>query len=783
MKKTLLVCSLLILFVSELYAQNLALGQWKVHLPYIKTKNIADTGNRLYCASERGLFYYERNDNSVIPLSKITGLAELSVSTIAYDSQTKVLVVAYSNANIDLLTQNKIINVSDIKRKNITGDKNIYGITFYNNLAYLSCGFGIVVLDLIKNEIKDTYFIGANGSQRIIYDISFNGNFIYAAAEDGVYRADINNPSLGNFNNWTKVVDDIGNAGDYNLIEVFDNKIFVNYAKANLIDNIIMFDGNSWVTPPLSISQIVGKNYSFRTSNDKFYITNNYSVSVFDNSLNRIRYIDNAVYNNPDPRDAYIDSDETLWIADFQQGLARMTPTNAYYFIFPNGPQSELVSAMSVVNSHLWITHATRTAGWFNTYEPGNFSDYTGGNWKTYNNKTLPGTGYNFDDFFDMMSIAVDPDNANHAYIGSKVNGVLEMLNGLPVNAFRENNSSLQVGIGNPTQCQAVGMGFDSNKNLWVLNSLAAKPLNVKTPAGDWKAFSIPVISGAPLYGDLTIDSYGQKWVNIIGNNSPLGNGLAVFDDNGTFDDATDDRARFLTTGIGRGNLPSFDIRAIVEDKENEIWVGTGKGVCVFYSPSSIISSNNFDAQQILIKQDGINQYLLETEVVTAIAVDGANRKWIGTESGGVFLMSADGTKQIPNFNENNSPLLSNYIIAISIDQKTGEVFLGTNKGLISYKGDAVDGTGGCKDVLVFPNPVRENYSGPIAIRGLVPNGVVKITDVSGNIVYETKANGTQAIWYGKNFNGEKAHTGVYLVFSTDEEGENTCVTKLLFIN
>jgi hypothetical protein len=205
--------------------------------------------------------------------------------------------------------------------------------------------------------------------------------------------------------------------------------------------------------------------------------------------------------------------------------------------------------------------------------------------------------------------------------------------------------------------------------------------------------------------------------------------------------------------------------------------------VAVIYAPSSIINSENYDAQQILIKQDGINQYLLESEVVTAIAVDGANRKWIGTESGGLFLMSPDGTTQIANYNESNSPLLSNYIIALNIDQQTGEIYIGTNRGLISLRGDAITGEGGCGDILVYPNPVRENYSGPIAIKGLVPNGNVKITDVSGNLIYETTALGTQAIWYGKNFKGEKAHTGVYLVFSTDDEGKNTCVTKLLFIN
>lgn len=788
MKKTFVILFSFIFLSSSLFSQDLALGQWRVHLPFIKARLVADAGDKIYCASDRGMFYYNLSDNSVVPLSKISGLSELNVSALAYDKETKALVIAYSNANIDIIINNKILNISDIKRKNLTGDKSIYNIAFKNKLAYLSCGFGIVVIDIEKNEIKDTYIIGPNGTNIRVYDIDFLGNLIFASTEIGVYQSDITNPGLINFSNWNVSLDDAGNAGDFNIIETFDNKLFVNYAKPNAadlssVDEIKMFDGNSWVNLPASMQMDATKNYSFRAGAAAIYMTNGYSVSVFNTSLSLLKKIDSGTYAAPVTRDAIGSINGWIWIADNEQGLVNIVQNNNYRFIFPSGPQSDLVSAMSVINNHLWLTHATRSQGWFNAYTPGHFSDFKNNTWKSYNSKTVTGTPYNINDYYDNMSLAVDPLNTEHVFIGSKGNGVLEMLNGTPIAAYRENNSSLQVGIGNPGQCQAVGMGFDANNNLWVLNSLAAKPVNVRRTDGQWTAYSIPGIPGAPLFGDMTIDSYGQKWINVIGNNAPLGSGLMVFDDKGTLDDNTDDQSRFLTTGPGKGNLPSVDIRAIVEDRDNEIWLGTGKGVAVIYSPSSVISSSNFDAQQILIKQDGINQYLLESEVVTAIAVDGANRKWIGTEAGGVFLMSPDGTSQLLNFNEVNSPLLSNYILAISIDQQTGEVYFGTNRGLISYKGDAIAGDGGCSNVLVYPNPVRENYEGPIAIRGLVPNGSVKITDVSGNLVYETTANGTQAIWYGKNFNGEKAATGVYLVFSSDSEGKNSCITKLLFIN
>ncbi|MBP9083063.1 MAG: hypothetical protein KBH11_08300 [Bacteroidia bacterium] len=788
MKQILYIFSLLLFLPSGISAQNQSLGQWKVHLPYNSAKKIADTGTKVYCASEKGLFYYNKQDNSIATLSKVTGLSEITISTIAYNPTYGCLVIAYTNANIDLIINNKIINISDIKRKNLTGDKNIYGIEFYNNIAYLSCGFGIVALDLDRREIKETYIIGPLGTEIQVFDVAIWNNFIFAATENGVYSASVTNPNLIDFSNWTITFNDSGNAGDCNMIEVFNNQVIMNYAKPGALNNnsndeVYLYDGFSWTLAGGGFIQDNIKHFSLRASGGRLLVTNSYSLSIYDNNFNRIIYIDAGVYADAAPRDAVYDTDGILWIADNGSGMLRMTASLSYDFIMPDGPASDLVSAMQVVDKKLWMTHATRTAGWFNTYAPGNFSEYDNGDWKSYNNKTMPGSTINIGNFFDMMSVAIDPGNKNHVYVGSKGQGIIEMLNGVAIASYRDTNSTLQVGIGNPSQCQVVGMGFDSDNNLWALNSLAAKPVNVRTTAGNWRAFSIPDISGAPLFGDLTVDSYGQKWINVIGNNAPLGNGIAVFSDNGTLEDATDDKSRFISSGIGSGNLPSTDIRAITEDLENEIWLGTGKGVAVIYSPSAVLTSTNFDAQQILIKQDGINQYLLESEVVTAIAVDGANRKWIGTESGGVFLMSPDGTEQILNFNEVNSPLLSNYILSIAIDQETGVIYFGTNRGVISYKGDAIAGTGGCSDVLAYPNPVRPDYTGPIAIKGLVPNGSVKITDVSGNLVFETKSNGTQALWYGKNFKGEKAHTGVYLVFSTDEEGENTCVTKLLFIN
>ena len=276
----------------------------------------------------------------------------------------------------------------------------------------------------------------------------------------------------------------------------------------------------------------------------------------------------------------------------------------------------------------------------------------------------------------------------------------------------------------------------------------------------------------------MLIDSWGQKW-GVLGRDG----GLFVYNDNNTIDNPADDQYKILNTAIGNGALPTTSVFSIAEDLDGEIWVGTDKGIGVFYNPSSVFSGGNFDAQQILIQEGDYGQYLLSEEKVKCITIDGANRKWIGTEKSGVFLLSEEGTEEILHFTTENSPLFSNNIIDIAINPENGEVFIGTEKGLISYRSDATEGATTQEKTHVFPNPVRKSYSGPIAISGLVADANIKITDIDGNLVFEDFAKGGQAIWNGKNKNGERASTGVYLVFSTDINGIEKTVSKILFIH
>jgi ligand-binding sensor domain-containing protein len=323
------------------------------------------------------------------------------------------------------------------------------------------------------------------------------------------------------------------------------------------------------------------------------------------------------------------------------------------------------------------------------------------------------------------------------------------------------------------------GLTFDKEGRLWVVTSHNNSCLSMKD--GDrWVGFTIPIVNENDL-GIILVDKHGQKWIQMrYGNMNP--NSLVVFSDNNTPDNSGDDQSKLLNSTAGSGNIPGNTVFAMAEDLKGEIWIGTEKGIAVFYSPENVFSGGNFDAQRILVNQGGYVQYLLENETVTAIAVDGANQKWVGTDRGGVFLFSEDGTKQIYHFTAENSPLLSDRISCITISQD-GEVFFGTDNGVISFRASATPGDDTFGDVYAFPNPVKPDYDGYIAVKGLVSNAQVRITDVNGVLVYSTRAEGGQAIWDGKNFDGRKVRTGVYLVFAANEDATEKVVTKILFVN
>ncbi|MCC6384332.1 MAG: hypothetical protein IT241_04155 [Bacteroidia bacterium] len=753
-------------FCTAAYGQ-IPIGQWRSHLPLNRGLFTDQNGDNIYCAAENGICLYHTADKSLEILTKVNSLSDVNIGFMRYYPSRKTLVVYYENGNLDLISESGTTNISDIKRKNIIGSKKVNEITFYDRYAMLSTDFGLLQVDLDRAEIKEAYQMSFTGSVNKVYSCTYDGLTLYAATDSGVYSAPANSPNLNFLGVWTQIL--APQPGTYykNIIW-FTGHLLVNF-RSGSDDMLYEYTAGNWV----NTNKGIYAGQTLRLSNGNLVFAGSYNIKIFDNNLIEIGQVAiGASVSNI--RDALF-ADGITWIADHEEGLVRAESSLQFSFIVPNGPLSPLSSEIEIQDDILWVSHGPRGRKWSSVYQREGFSEFKDNSWSTFNPKTVSSPLLNLDTFFDPGSVAIFPGQAERVFVSSRIMGVLEFENRAVTNYWNAYNSSLQFPTGNPGVTEIGDMAFDQNKNLWIANT-ASSPLSVYKTDGSWQAFSFPgQVSGQLSAGEMLIDASGRKWVDY--NET----GILVFDDSRPLGTT---RYRLLTSTIGAGGLPSSDVRAMAEDQSGQIWIGTGKGVAVFYSPGSVLEDNvNFDAQQILIYADGSYQYLLETEVVTAIAIDGANRKWFGTENAGVFLVSADGTNELLRFNTSNSPLPSNNITALAINHHTGEVFIGTEKGIVSYRSDATLGKEYCDHTYAFPNPVRPAYEGPIAITGLVNNGRVKITDISGTLVYETNALGGQAIWYGKNFHGEKVKSGVYLIFSSDQDGKNTCITKLLFMN
>jgi ligand-binding sensor domain-containing protein len=319
-------------------------------------------------------------------------------------------------------------------------------------------------------------------------------------------------------------------------------------------------------------------------------------------------------------------------------------------------------------------------------------------------------------------------------------------------------------------------MAIDKDKNLWITQSEVIGSIKVLKPDGTW--IVNPITIDAPRVGDIIITRNGHKWIIL-----PIGNGLFILDDNKTPDDFTDDKKKKMLVKDTE-NVPIKFVYSIAEDLDGNIWIGTDEGPLVYYNPEKVFDSDLNASRIIAPRNDGtgLGDLVLSTESISSIAVDGANRKWLGTSNSGAYLLSPDGTTGIKNFNEENSPVFSNTIISLSVDNQTGDVWLGTLKGIQSVRGDAIAGEEKFTKVYTFPNPVRENYSGNVTITGLMRDSQIRITDISGNLVYETVSDGGQATWDLKTYNGNHVSTGVYLVFCASIDGSQSYVTKMLVI-
>lgn len=752
--------------ITASYGQSTRIGAWTSHMPYQQAMQVLNTGNEVYCIASGGLFILNLKDSSMQVLTKQDGLTGTNMKTGAYDAATKTVIIAYDNTNIDLIRGREIINIDDIFKAEITGIKSIYSINCINGIAYINCGFGVVLLDLNKLEIKDTYYLGDNGSNLGVHSITVMNDRIFAATDSGIYEADYGSQNLANYQNWTKHRNTYSfptNAYPALSCVNFNNKLY-----AFLKDGIYEFDGSSWVFSNNVFQGGLGK---FTISENKLISVYNYGIVSYDANMQWLDFVSAGTGNNF--INASYDKTGKLWVANSIRGLQVYDSGNLLGSYVPNGPFSSIARRLDLHNGKLIVASGTVGENYNNRFTLNGIYRYQNKEWKNFNYLNYPVV----DSFFDIITVAINKKN-NREYYGTFWKGLVEFDENGYVRDYSGYNSTLGEAFGNAGQYRVTGMAFDSKSQLWVSNHWANKPISVLKTNGTWQSFEFPGIFGEYKYvSDITIDQYDQKWVCI-----PRSNAILVFKEN------TNGTVKFIRLGAGanNGNLPkdASEVLCITEDLDGKMWVGTNKGLAVFYNTREILDPNaNTDAQDVRVIDGEFVQSLLENESITTIKVDAANRKWVGTRNG-AWLFTSDGTEQIHYFNIENSPLLTNIINDIAIDHQTGEVFFATDFGIVSYRSDATEGFEVNKEnIKVFPNPVKETYRGPIAIEGLVNAANVKITDIEGKVVYTTKANGSQAIWYGNNFSGERVQSGVYLVYSANEDGLETMVSKIVFIH
>jgi hypothetical protein len=771
--KIIILWSIIFSFPFIVSSQNGEVGEWIDYSPYHSIFDISEGNGKIYAASNYGLIEFTKGDNSFLRFSKVEGLSDVGITCVAFNEFAETFVVGYSNGKIDLITPYEIVTLTDLNRKTISGNKSLNSIYMLGKYAYISTGFGIVKFDVDRQEFSETYFIDEDGDYLFVNDLTISNDTIYAATVNGVRKAWVNDPQITFYESWSMDLNLDKPNKEYDLITSFENDIYLNLAGSNgNEDSLFLNTGNgTWnYIEDLSVNIIE----SIEAYDNYTLISHSGHVSCYDS--NWVEF--NRVYNYGEgnyvsANNAILGKDSVIWIGDNRVGLVKNERPFTYEVIDPESPKNGNVDDINIRNNNIWIAAGGHEKNWNPVYSNDGVywrnPDLEWGNINKFKDTTLNGV-------FDLVTIITSPFNANLTYAGSLGGGLVEFDGYKTTQVFNNKNSPLKESIDANDWVAIPGLDFDKQGNLWMTNSKNPNCIAVYTKDKDWFSYNFGSLITDDITSNITVASSNYKWATLPGE------GILIFDDGGTLDDLTDDQSKILNGNAGYGGLPSKDVYCLAEDHDGEIWVGTGEGVAVFYSPGNVFTEGvNFDAQQIIVEVDGYFQYLLGTETVTAIAIDGANRKWFGTNGSGVFLMSADGTKELYHFTTDNSPLMSNFIRVIEINESTGEVLFGTDNGIIAFKNSATGDEITTASTYAYPNPVPQNYYGLIAVKGLAANSSVRITDIAGNLVFETIAEGTQVVWDGNDMNGQRVGTGVYLVFGIDVNGQDSQVAKILF--
>ena len=759
-------------------------NKWASQISYLNDiQSIEQNGNIIYSLTDGKLFSYNNSDESIEPYIKIDG-GNTDIKHISYSSKHKCLVITRSDANIELLYDDKsYVNIPDLKNTTQNIDKTINKVSLYDDYAYIATNFGFLTINLSKKEVKESGVFNVP-----FYSILAYENKLYAATKDGILYINLAD-NVQDFNSWSTQEVSIHYTDHTEKDSTFtDSEIRDIVAFKKQLHFFVPQKGIFRMENSTSVKSVLNGN----GINSMEYTNNDHLIVLGTNVFWDFEDINKSTKINIDEITSIIpnaNKSGEYWASSSGNNLSLIKINgNSYEYvkrwIVPSGPVSNYPFSLTLQNRQLLVTGG----GFYldRMGKPASISIYKDSKWTNIYPGDISGpSGFISQDIVYAIS---EPTNQNHIFASSWGEGLYEFEGTKFQNRYDESNSTIEP-IPLLNYRRVSGMVFDKNNNLWLLNSMVENIIKVRLKSGEWTQLYYPDIAKASTNPkNIVIDRYSNKWITSIGDDAYL----FIFNDNGTIGNTSDDKTIYISK---TSNTPFVDqdgkrltisaIYSITEDVNGNFWVGTDIGPFVVYSSSNIFSKNVVFNKIKIEKESGSNAVtgLLEGVVINAIAIDGANRKWIATQTSGVYLISADNQETLEHFTLDNSPLPSNNVISLAIDSHNGTVYIGTERGLMSYGGVATEGSENFSNVYAYPNPVRPNYEGSVTVTGLQTNSRVKITDLKGNLINEGRSLGGQYSWNMQNARGRRVDSGIYLVFGSSEDGSEGVVTKIMVIN
>ncbi len=758
-------------------------GTWKSYTSQSTVFDIYQQEDGLiWVATDGGIFIVEEGE-IIQSLTPTEGMYRINPGSVAYNPENDLFWLGYSDGTFEFFDRHSdtFRRFSDISRATRFSPRGINGFTMVGDNVLVITDFGLVLFEPEREITIDTYSnLGEFPSGSRVNDVVVDGDRIFAATSLGVAVSNIGADDLVVPDNWTSYGSDDGFDGTVSTLILFDGAI---HALTN--DKMLRFEGNEWS----EIDYFQGADFkNVRVSRNGTYL------AAWDDDMVMLWNADTGLQTFPVTEGHPVN---TIWLnvddADNNQIYLGTTNFGVTIKNLPGGevvdrylPSGPYMNSFSQVNVRDGIMASGSNDAWgrrgIGTSQTGYYL-FRDGEWYNFNNFTHPLLQqYNFN------SVFTSTNTSEYFYFGSWGRGLAQHHRETDEITIWDTTNSLIEGIQDASRFIVVsGLAADRHENLWVVSrgNLRNPLYRFEPDSENWTAFPrLQGLFGSTSYEHVMVDSHDQIWVTLR-DDRDIGHGLAVKRMNG--DDI--DVGVILQEGTGSGNLPNNKVNTVVQDRRGEIWIGTERGVARFPFPQRVIDGASSDRQASLIinaDETADSPYLLRTANITSIVVNSANQKWIGTDGEGVWLVEDEGGRHraLNNFTTENSPLISNSINSIAYDDVTGEVFIATDLGLVSYI-DVVRGSvAEMDDLFIYPNPFsynRENNE-RVVIDRLSSQTTIRILTVDGRLVRRLETRGGRVEWDVRDFKGDRVATGVYIVVSVDDQNDQRGVGKLVVI-